>query len=72
MIILGFWFFIMHRAQQIQGRAGGLFTFGQGKAKFYDVKQSKVMFKGVAGLDDIKRELMESRVFCKSGEIFGD
>src|SRR5208337_4191534 len=33
-LILGFWFFVMRRAQQqIQGGAGGLFTFGQSKAK---------------------------------------
>jgi cell division protease FtsH len=60
-IILGFWFFMMRRAQQqIQGGAGGLFTFGQSKAKLYDVKRPKVTFKDVAGLDNVKQELRES------------
>jgi cell division protease FtsH len=64
-VILGFWFFMMQRAQQIQGGAGGLFTFGQSKAKLYDVKRPKVTFLNVAGLDNVKRELMESIEFLK-------
>ena len=65
-LILGFWFFIMRRAQQqIQGGAGGLFTFGQSKAKLYDVKRPKVTFEDVAGLDNVKQELRESIEFLK-------
>ncbi|HYA87109.1 MAG TPA: ATP-dependent zinc metalloprotease FtsH [Nitrospirota bacterium] len=64
-LIIGFWVLMMRRAQQIQGGAGGLFTFGQSKAKLYEVKQSKVTFKDVAGLDNVKRELMESIEFLK-------
>ncbi len=64
-LILGFWFFMMRRAQQIQGGAGGLFTFGQSKARLYDVKRPKVTFKDVAGLDNVKRELRESIDFLK-------
>jgi cell division protease FtsH len=64
-LIIGFWFFMMRRAQQIQGGAGGLFTFGQSKAKLYDVNRPKVTFQDVAGLDNVKRELMESIGFLK-------
>ena len=69
-VILGFWFFMMRRAQQIQGGAGGLFTFGQSKAKLYDVKRPKVTFRDVAGLDNVKRELMESIEFLKDPAKF--
>jgi cell division protease FtsH len=66
-LILGLWFFMMRRAQQqIQGGAGGLFTFGQSKAKLYDVKRPKVTFKDVAGLDNVKQELRESIDFLKN------
>jgi len=65
-LILGFWFFMMRRAQQqVQGGAGGLFTFGQSKAKLYDVKRPKVTFADVAGLDNVKQELRESIEFLK-------
>ena len=64
-LILGFWFFMMRRAQQIQGGAGGLFSFGQSKARLYDVKRPKVTFKDVAGLDNVKQELRESIDFLR-------
>ncbi len=70
-LILGFWFFIMRRAQQqVQGGAGGLFTFGQSKAKLYDVKRPKVTFADVAGLDNVKQELRESIEFLKDSSKY--
>ena len=70
-LILGVWFFIMRRAQQqVQGGAGGLFTFGQSKAKLYDVKRPKVTFEDVAGLDNVKQELRESIEFLKDSSKY--
>jgi cell division protease FtsH len=70
-LIIGFWFFMMRRAQQqIQGGAGGLFTFGQSKAKLYDVKRPKVTFADVAGLDNVKQELRESIEFLKDSSKY--
>jgi cell division protease FtsH len=65
-LIIGFWFFMMRRTQQIQGGPGGLFTFGASKAKLYDVKRPKVTFNDVAGLDNAKQELRESIEFLKN------
>jgi cell division protease FtsH len=69
-LIIGFGFLMMRRAQQIQGGPGGLFTFGQSKAKLYDVKRPKVTFKDVAGLDNAKQELGESIEFLKNSAKF--
>jgi cell division protease FtsH len=70
-LIIGFWFFIMRRSQQqVQGGAGGLFTFGQSKAKLYDVKRPKVTFADVAGLDNVKQELRESIEFLKDSSKY--
>jgi cell division protease FtsH len=70
-LIIGVWFFIMKRAQQqIQGGAGGLFTFGQSKAKLYDVKRPSVTFKDVAGMENVKTELRETIEFLKDPARF--
>jgi cell division protease FtsH len=70
-LIIGVWFFIMKRAQQqIQGGAGGLFTFGQSKAKLYDVKRPSVTFKNVAGMENVKTELRETIEFLKDPARF--
>ena len=70
-LIIGFWFFMMRRTQQqVQGGAGGLFTFGQSKAKLYDVKRPKVTFMDVAGMDNVKMELRETIEFLKDPSRF--
>jgi cell division protease FtsH len=70
-LIIGVWFFIMKRAQQqIQGGAGGLFTFGQSKAKLYDVKKPSVTFRDVAGMENVKTELRETIEFLKDPARF--
>jgi cell division protease FtsH len=69
-LIIGIWFLIMKRNQQIQGGPGGLFTFGASKAKLYDAKKPKVTFKDVAGMDNVKMELRETIEFLKDPSRF--
>lgn len=65
-LIIGVWFFIMRRAQQqVQGGAGGLFTFGSSKAKLYEFKKTSITFKDVAGMENVKQELRETIEFLK-------
>ncbi|MEW5743959.1 MAG: ATP-dependent zinc metalloprotease FtsH [Nitrospirota bacterium] len=70
-LIIGFWILIMRRAQQqIHGGAGGLFSFGASKAKLYDVKNPKVTFRDVAGMENVKQELRETIEFLKNPARF--
>ncbi len=69
-LIVGFWVMLMKRSQQIQGGAGGLFSFGSSKAKLYDVKRPSVTFKDVAGMDNVKQELQETIEFLKNPEKY--
>jgi cell division protease FtsH len=41
------------------GGAGGLFGFGQSKARLYDVERPKTTFADVAGVDEAQQELEE-------------
>jgi cell division protease FtsH len=69
-LIIGFWFLIMKRNQQLQGGPGGLFTFGASKAKLFDAKKPNVTFKDVAGMDNVKMELRETIEFLKDPSRF--
>jgi cell division protease FtsH len=69
-LIIGIWFLIMRRSQQIQGGPGGLFTFGASTAKLYDTKKPSVTFKDVAGMDTVKMELRETIEFLKDPSRF--
>jgi cell division protease FtsH len=62
-IIIGVWILIMRGAQRVQGGAGGLFSFGQSKAKLHDVQQPRVTFADVAGMENSKQELRETIEF---------
>jgi cell division protease FtsH len=65
-LIIGVWVLIMRRAQQqIQGGAGGLFTFGSSKAKRFEFRKTSVTFKDVAGMENVKQELRETIEFLK-------
>ncbi len=69
-LIIGFWIFMMRRAQQVQGGAGGLFAFGASKAKLYDVKKPSITFRDVAGMENVKKDLEETIEFLKHPEKF--
>jgi cell division protease FtsH len=70
-LIIGVWVFIMRRAQQqMQGGPGGLFSFGQSKAKLYDVKRPSVTFENVAGLKNVKNQLRETIEFLRDPTKF--
>jgi cell division protease FtsH len=70
-IIIGAYVFLMRRTyKQIGGGAGGLFSFGQSKAKLYDVKKPSITFLDVAGMDNAKKELQEVVEFLKAPERF--
>ncbi|MCC6347771.1 MAG: ATP-dependent zinc metalloprotease FtsH, partial [Nitrospirales bacterium] len=70
LLIIGFWVFMMRRTQQMQGGAGGLFGFGASKAKLYDVRKSTVTFRDVAGMEYVKKDLMETVEFLKNPEKY--
>ena len=69
-LIIGIWILIMRRAQNIQGGPGGLFSFGQSKAKLHNVQKSQVTFKDVAGMENSKKELEETIEFLKNPQKF--
>jgi cell division protease FtsH len=69
-LIIGIWILIMKRAQQVQGGAGGLFTFGASKAKLFDAKKITITFKDVAGMENVKKELQETIEFLKDSSRF--
>ncbi|MFQ5480638.1 MAG: ATP-dependent zinc metalloprotease FtsH [Thermodesulfobacteriota bacterium] len=69
-LIIGFWVLIMRRSSRMQGGPGGLFAFGASKAKRYDETKPGVTFADVAGLENVKTDLMESIEFLRDPERF--
>lgn len=70
-LIIGFWIFIMRRAQQgIGGGPGGALTFGKSKARLHDAGKPGVSFDDVAGMDNVKKELSEVVEFLINPEKF--
>lgn len=70
-LIIGFWIFIMRRAQQgIGGGPGGAFTFGKSRARLHDADKPGVTFDDVAGMDNVKKELSEVVEFLINPDRF--
>jgi cell division protease FtsH len=69
-LIIGIWILIMRGAQRIQGGPGGLFSFGQSRAKLHDVKRPSVTFSDVAGMENAKMELKETIEFLRNPSKF--
>lgn len=69
-LIIGIWVLIMRGAQRVQGGPGGLFSFGQSKAKLHDVEKPRVTFNDVAGMDNTKKDLKETIDFLKDPSRF--
>jgi cell division protease FtsH len=67
-IFIGIWFFLIRRlGQQAQSQA---MSIGRSRAKVYMVKDSKVTFNDVAGVDEAKEELKEVIDFLKKPDRF--
>jgi cell division protease FtsH len=71
-LIFGVWMFIMRKAAKgVGGGAGGLFSFGESKARlFTEATRPKVTFADVAGMDNVKVELREIIEFLKDPKKF--
>lgn len=70
-LIIGAWIYLMRRAtRQVGGGAGGLFSFGQSKAKKFDITKPRITYDDVAGMDNVKKELTEVIEFLKNPEKF--
>ncbi|MBM4388442.1 MAG: ATP-dependent zinc metalloprotease FtsH, partial [Deltaproteobacteria bacterium] len=66
-LIVGFWVFMMRRAQKSQG---GVFAFGKSKVRIYRENDVKTTFKDVAGVDEAKEELQEIIEYLKSPQKY--
>ncbi len=74
LLIIGFWIFIM-RGMGSKGGAGGgnVFNVGKAKAQVYNKEsEGKVTFKDVAGLSEVKVEIMEIVDFLKNPKKYSD
>ena len=71
-LVFGVWMFIMRKAAKgVGGGAGGLFSFGESKARLVtEVARPKVTFADVAGMDNVKVELREIIDFLKDPKKF--
>jgi len=59
-------FFVYSLFKNMQSSGGKIFDFGQSKAKLLLGKRTNVKFDDVAGIDDVKEELVEVVDFLKS------
>lgn len=72
LIIIAIWFFIM-RSMRGGGKDGNVFNVGKAAAQVYDKNSTaKVMFKDVAGLEEVKVEIMEIVDFLKNPKKYSE
>ncbi len=71
-LIIGVWVYIMRRTSRgIAGGAGGLFSFGESKARvFAGGATPPITFADVAGMENVKVELREIIEFLKDPKKF--
>ncbi len=67
-ILIGVWFFLMHRMQG--GGRGGAMGFGKSKARLLTEKHGRVTFEDVAGIDEAKEELEEIVEFLRDPDKY--
>ncbi|MFV3380188.1 MULTISPECIES: ATP-dependent zinc metalloprotease FtsH [Pseudomonas] len=65
LVMLGAWFFIFRGFGEKQG-LGGLMSVGKSRARVYAQRDIQVTFADVAGIDDVKDELIEIVSFLKN------
>src|SRR5258708_5226588 len=71
LLIAGFVYLTRRAAAAAGGRPGGILgRFGQSSARVYDVAQPKTTFDDVAGIDEVKAELMEVVDFLKEPQKY--
>jgi len=71
LLFFGLWYFVVRRAFEQQGAAGGLLAIGKSKARVYVESDTKVTFADVAGVDEAKAELAEIVGFLKEPARYG-
>jgi cell division protease FtsH len=67
LLFFGLWVWLM---QKYGGQAGGMFSFGQSKAKKYEPTTERVSFADVAGIDEAKQELTEVVDFLRDPDKY--
>ena len=76
LIIIGFSFYLMRRMSRGSGGGGGggnVFNVGKAKAQIYDKNSTaRITFKEVAGLSEVKIEIMEIVDFLKNPKKYSD
>ncbi|MEG1793400.1 MAG: ATP-dependent zinc metalloprotease FtsH [Rikenellaceae bacterium] len=73
-IILAIWFFIMRGMRGGSGSGGGnVFNVGKAKAQQFDkTKSDKITFKDVAGLEEVKTEILEIVDFLRNPQKYNN